>query len=351
MTSCPRCRSRRIRCCWRLRVRLTQPLHHRLPVQNRHRGCRKQEQGQHADQPAGPAPGDLGCVGLLRGRGRRRSSTTGWLRCNRRRLGRGKQGGIVHWRGRRGGTGRGRQRYRNLLQQGTHRPFPPLDLGLRQHGIGLLRRGRVNFPVQDTPAKRDQQLLFFAPLGQQHHHTDVGAGEVLDEPGQQLYLMVGQGRGVMDDPDFGRRNRHAGLHGLLHRVVAQRGVEARQQGFGAGGEINFDADLGCHRPQALHQDLAVVVQYGLVAAHQRQAHAVLGHGRDHALEPQHVGSPKQQRRLAVKVFGAGGQGRSHAAASGISGLPFVSNSMALGIFGTGRAIGSAPGCTCARLKT
>ena len=220
-----------------------------------------------------------------------------------------------------------------------------------QHVVGLLGRGRIDFPVQDAATEGDQQLLLFAALRQEHHDPDIGAGEMLNQAGQELDFMVRQGGGIVHDPNLGRRNGDVGLHGLLHGVVTQGCVEAGQQGLGAGRKVNLDADLRGHRTQALDQNFAVVVQDRLVAAQQGQAHAVLGDRGDYTLQAQHVRGAEQEGCPAVKFFGAGRQRRSHRTAPATMGLPLVSNSMASGILGVGRAIGSTPGCTRAKLNT
>ena len=226
-----------------------------------------------------------------------------------------------------------------------------MHLRLGKHDVGLLRRRGIDFPVQDPASERNQQFLLFAALWQEHHHADVGTRKMLYQAGQKLDFMVRQSGGVVHDPNLGRRNRHIGFHGLLHGVVTQCRVEAGQQGLGAGGEIDLNPDLRGHRAQTLDQNFAVVVQYGLMAAQQGQAHAVLGDCGDHPFQAQHIRSAEQQGRAAVELFGAGSQGRSHWTAPGTKGLPSVSNNIASGILGVGRAIGSTPGCTRARPKT
>ena len=149
--------------------------------------------------------------------------------------------------------------------------------------------------------------MLFAALRQEHHHPDIGTGKMLNQAGQQLDFMVRQGGGIVHDPNLGRRNRHIGFHRLLHRVVTQGRVEAGQQGLGAGRKVDLNPDLRGHRTQALDQNFAVVVQDGLMAAQQGQAHAVLGDCGDHAFQAQHVRRAEQKRGPAVKLFGAGRQ--------------------------------------------
>ena len=150
--------------------------------------------------------------------------------------------------------------------------------------------------------------MLFAALRQEHHHPDIGTGEMLHQTGQELDFMVWQGGCVMDDPNFGRRNRHIGFHGLLYRVVTQGRVETGQQGLGAGRKVDLNPDLRGHRTQALDQNFAVVVQDRFMAAQQGQTHAVLGDCGDYTLQAQHVRRAEQKRGPAVKLFGAGRQG-------------------------------------------
>ena len=117
----------------------------------------------------------------------------------------------------------------------------------------------------------------------QHDHPDIGAGEMLHQAREQLNLVVGQGARVVHDPDFGRRVVELGAHGVFDGVVLQDLVKAGDQGLCAGRKAHFQADVGRCLAQARHQQLAVVVQDGVVAADHAQAHVVLHQGRDVAL--------------------------------------------------------------------
>ena len=155
---------------------------------------------------------------------------------------------------------------RDFFQQRADRAFAPLGAGLFEQRLGLLVTGRLDFPVQDAPAKRGQQALFFAGGGEQHHHADIGRRKVLHQAREQLDLVVGQGGRIVHDPDLGGRHRRFGAHGVFDGIGLQHLVKAGDQRLGAGRKIHLQPDVGRGFAQAGYQQFAVVVQDGVVAA-------------------------------------------------------------------------------------
>ena len=132
---------------------------------------------------------------------------------------------------------------RNLAQQRPHHAFAALGAGLLQQDIGLLCGGWLDFPTENASAKSGQQFLFLAGGVKQHHHADVGAGEMLHQARQKLNFIVRQCAGVVHDPDFGRSVMEFGAHRVFDGVVLQHFVKTGDQGVRAGGKADFQADV------------------------------------------------------------------------------------------------------------
>ena len=240
----------------------------------------------------------------------------------------------------------------DFAQQGAHDPFATLRAGLFHQDLGLFSSGRLDFPIENAPAKCGQQLLLLAGGIKQHDHADVGTGKMLHQPGQQLDFVVRQGAGVMHDPDFGRRVVKFGPHRVFDRVVLQHLIKTGNECLGAGGEADFQSDMGSCLAQACHQQFAIVVQDRVVTADQAQTHVVLHQRRYIAFQAHAICDAEKQRLYACNAVLARVMKLGHVGtASGCKGLPLTSNSMEAGSLGAGRGIGSTPGCTWARLNT
>ena len=113
------------------------------------------------------------------------------------------------------------------MEQGVDHPFSALGATHIEHGVFLLLGGGFDFPIQDAPPKGAEQLLFFAGGGQQHDHPNIGARKVLNQTGQQLNFVVGQGRGVMHDPNFWVGYPGGGVSGGIYRGADQHVVKTR----------------------------------------------------------------------------------------------------------------------------
>jgi pantoate--beta-alanine ligase len=77
-----------------------------------------------------------------------------------------------------------------------------------------------------NPEER-QQALLLAGGGQQHDDADIGAWKMLHQARQELDLVVGQGRGVMHDPNFGVGYPGGGVSGRIYRGADQHVVKTR----------------------------------------------------------------------------------------------------------------------------